>query len=199
MRCIALAALVVVFTLAGSVPGQQDKTKKKYPVEEIVGQSAPDFGTDFAINGEKTSLAGLKNKVVLVDFWAVWCGPCRVVFPNLIKLHETYQSKGLEIVGLTRYYQRYEAFKDGKLVAVKEKDKKVSREDEQKMLADFVKHYKLPYRIQTTADAFAKYKVNAIPTALLIDKKGTVRLVKVGSSPAGMKELEAKIKELLAE
>lgn len=85
-------------------------------------------------------------------------------------------------------------------MTVKEKGKKVSAEVEQKMLGDFVKHYKLPYRIQTIkTEDFKSYKVTAIPTAMLIDRKGTVRLVKIGSGPAGLKALEEKIKELLDE
>jgi thiol-disulfide isomerase/thioredoxin len=200
MRRVGLAALLVAFTLAGGTPAQEDKTKKKPSPADLVGKPAPDFTADFALNGEKMSLAGLKGKVVLVDFWAVWCPPCKAAFPSLTKLHENYNKKGLEIVGLTRYYERYEGFKDGKLVTVKEKGKKVSNQVEQEMLGTFVKHFKLPYRIQTVPPSdFTKYHVSGIPTAVLIDRKGTVRSVKVGFSEAGMKALEEKIKELLEE
>lgn len=194
MRRILLAALVCALGVCPSADAQADKSK--YPVLALEGKEAPAFATDFAINAPKATLNDLKGKVVLVDFWAVWCPPCRAAFPSLIKLHEDYNKKGLEIVGLTKYYGRNE-FKLGKLTTVKTK---VSQEDEREMLKAFVKHHKLPYRIQISPAAFTDYKVGPIPTALLIDKKGTIRMVKVGFSPTvGMKAVEEKIKALLDE
>jgi thiol-disulfide isomerase/thioredoxin len=193
MRRILLAALVCTAALSGSAPAQGDKTK--YPVLTLEGKEAPAFSTDFAINANKATLTDLKGKVVLIDFWAVWCGPCVAVFPELSRLHRDYGPKGLEVVGVTRYYKNRD-FKDGKLVAAKEP---LKPEQEQEMLKAFARHHKLPYRIQTSEDAFKAYKITAIPSAVLIDKKGTVQMVKVGSSKAGIKALEEKIKALLDE
>lgn len=195
MRRSVLFVLLAALVVSASVAPGQTPDPSKYPVVGLKGKNAPGFDSDFAINGTKTSLPDLKDKVVLLDFWAVWCGPCRAVFPDLARLHKEYNGKGLEIIGVTRYYKKYE-FKDGKLAKAAEE---LGTEDEQKMLASFVSHFKLPYRIQTSTNAFANYKITGIPTAVLIDKKGVIQLVKIGAGKAGIKELEGKIKELLAE
>jgi thiol-disulfide isomerase/thioredoxin len=139
-------------------------------------------------------LKDLKGKVVLLDFWAIWCGPCQATFPHLTKMHNEYHKRGLEIIGLTTHYKGYD-FKDGKLFRTKEA---MSKEDEQKMLERFVKFHKLPYRIQTVDRSdLNKYMIRALPTAVLIDQKGKVVMVKVGAGPANADALEGKIKELL--
>lgn len=188
--------LLATMVFATTAPGQDTRTDKtKSGPAMLEGKDAPAFTPDFALNGEKATLANLEGKVVLVDFWAVWCGPCRAVFPQLTSLHKKYHGKGLEIVGLTRYYERFD-FKNGKLAKL---DSKLDRKQEQAMLQSFVSHYKLPYRIQTVSPAdFARYHVRGIPTAVLIDRKGKVRMVKVGAGKSAT-ALEDMIKKLLAE
>lgn len=194
MLRILLTALIIASV---SLPnGAIAQAKKKRPEVGMVGKEAPEIKPLFALNGDKATLADLKGKVVLLDFWAVWCPPCKVLFPQLRTLHETYGKDGLEVVGLTLYYQTH-VFKGGKVVRVK---KPISADEEHKMLEDFTSHHKMPYRVQTVSSAdLAKYKVAAIPVAFLLDRKGTIRHVRIGATPEGLKELEAKIKELLAE
>ncbi|GAB4369872.1 MAG: hypothetical protein Kow0042_11820 [Calditrichia bacterium] len=61
---------------------------------------APDFVL-YNQDGEKIALSDYKGKVVIVDFWATWCGPCRMEIPGFVKLRKKYHQKGMEIIGIS--------------------------------------------------------------------------------------------------
>jgi len=175
---------------------------KEDPYKALIGKRAPDFKGEFSLNGKPTKLSDLKGKVVLLDFWAVWCGPCVATFPHLREWHNEYKDKGLEIIGVTTYFKDF-AFnkKTGKL---EEAQQELSKEQEQKMLADFAAHHKLEYHLtvvpQKENDKVSDdYKVEGIPHAVLIDRKGVVRMIKVGAEEENAKDLAKMIKQLLAE
>jgi thiol-disulfide isomerase/thioredoxin len=195
MRTLLL--LLGILGLAASDPVSAQAPKQpKYPTKEWIGKTLPEPKSDFALNGDKVRLAELKGKVVLVDFWAVWCAPCRGIFPTVNRLHETYKDKGLEVLALTTYYAKND-FKDGKLVKPKAP---LTPQAEQEMLERFATHFKMSYRIQTMPrEQFVAYKVFAIPQAMLLDRTGKVRHVLVGGNPAEWKTMETKIQELLKE
>lgn len=199
---LVLFAALSLF-LAGVPASAADEPKEKEdPHAVLLDKPAPDFKGDFALNGKPTSLSDLKGKVVLLDFWAVWCGPCIRTFPHLRDWHAEYKDKGLEILGVTSYYEVIGFDKEtGKVARAKDK---LTATQEQDMIKDFAAHHKLDHRLMTlSADERAKvyeaYKVKGIPTAVLIDRKGNVRLVKVGSGEANAEALEGMIKELIAE
>lgn len=132
--------------------------------------------TDFTLeqlgNG-KITLSAQKGKVVLVDFWATWCPPCRAAIPHLIKLHNTYSDQGLVILG-------------------------ISLDQDQSALKKFVQETNIPYPILIGNNEVAKaYDVQGIPTLVLYDKKGKQVLREVGFNEANISKLEAKIIELL--
>ena len=99
---IAILALVLAFGCARS--GTEEKGvgagKGAVPANAgAIGSKAPDFElTD--LSGKKVQLSDFQGKVVILDFWATWCGPCRMEIPNFVKLQTKYGDK-LAIVGLT--------------------------------------------------------------------------------------------------
>jgi thiol-disulfide isomerase/thioredoxin len=199
---VLLLALGVGLVLVGDPLSAADKEDSH---AALIGKPAPDFKGDFALNGKPTSLSDLKGKVVLLDFWAVWCGPCVSTFPHLIEWNKEYKDKGLEVIGVTMYnfeFNRKIGFdkEGGKLKALKEANK----DTEQAMLKEFAAHHKLDYRLMTVPrdemkKVFGEYKVQGIPQVVLIDRKGDVRLVKVGSGEANAKAIGDMIKKLIAE
>lgn len=166
----------------------------------MIGQPAPEIDPMEWINGEPFStLKDLQGKVVLIDFWAVWCGPCVATFPHLKHLDQEYKDKGLTILGVTRQYNmRW----DENTENYARSQTPVELEDEMNMLNKFVAKHQLTHRTMVTpekSDMQARYAVTGIPHAVLIDKQGIVRLVKVGSGSQNAEEIESMIKKLLDE
>lgn len=132
--------------------------------------------TDFTLEqmgGGKITLSQQKGKVVLVDFWATWCGPCRAAIPYLINIYNTYKDQGLQVLG-------------------------VSLDQERSALDKFVKDQPIPYPIlYGDKDVARAYDVQGIPTMVIFDKKGKIAYREVGFSPENIDSLKAKISQLL--
>src|SRR5262245_17674112 len=192
---VAAAALALFLTSSMSQAAEEKDAG-------LVGKPAPDIQGDFGLNGKPVTMKELKGKVVVLDFWAVWCGFCYDTIPHLVEMNKEYKGKGLEIIGLTSYYQTVGFNKDtgrGKRL-----DAKMSKEDEQAMLKELAAHHKMDYRIQAVDQAEMKsilkeYKITGFPTVIVIDRKGVVRLVKVGAGKANNEAVEKMVKELVAE
>ncbi len=124
------------------------------------------------LNGKEVSLADYKGKVVLINFWATWCGPCIHEMPTLEKLYQTYKSKGFEIIGLTI------TSKEKQIVA------KVSKTG-------------VTYPILLNAEpAVGKYGgFSSIPQTFIINRDGDIVKHIVGPRP--YKVFETEIKKLL--
>ncbi len=156
-----------------------------------VAASAPalrDIVADEWIDQAPVKLANLRGRVVLLDFWATWCGPCRVTFPRLQRWHESYKDKGLVILGVTNFFGHAEG-------------KQLTQPQEVAYLRDFKKRFHIPYGF-AVADSSVNdrnYSVSSIPTSFLIDRRGVVRLISVGSSDEEAAILNKMIKKLLEE
>jgi len=142
---------------------------------ELIGKPAPTFSVSSA-NGKGTvSLASLKGKVVVVDFWATWCNPCKESFPKLQELYTKYQSNGLEIVGF-------------------------SEDDENQGIAEFGQAHgavKFPIGWDNGKAIAGQYKPPTMPTSFIIDKNGIVRFAHVGYHDNDQDEIEKELKTLL--
>ncbi len=126
------------------------------------------------IDGNAISLADFKGKVVLLDFWATWCMPCKVEMPNVIRIHKKYNKKGFEIIGISL-----------------DKDKGA--------LERFVKDNEMNWPQCFDGQGWnsgvaTKYKVRSIPTTYLIGKKGKIRYRSLRG-----KELEEAVEKLVNE
>jgi thiol-disulfide isomerase/thioredoxin len=168
---------------------------------KLVGKDAVPLNVQAWVNGAPLTEADLKGKVVLLDFWAVWCGPCIRSFPELRQWHEQYADKGLTIIGLTDYFN-YAWNEETGLAAKSESE--VSPEQEQAMLQKFATHHKLPFRIgiqagiRTLDSEMAKYyKVNGLPYVVIIDQQGKVRLLRDGSGEQNAKDITELLEKML--
>jgi peroxiredoxin len=124
-----------------------------------VGEPAPDFSLQ-DLPGHATSLASYRGqKVVLLDFWATWCPPCRMSMPGLQKLEEDFKGRGLEILS-------------------------VNQGEASDEVRHFIDRKKYSFHVVLDQDltVAGKYGVKSIPTLVLVDKKGVVQRISVGYS-----------------
>ncbi len=131
---------------------------------------APDF-TLTNLSGQKKTLSDYRGKVVIVDFWATWCPPCRMTIPVLIRLQEKYGEKGLVILGIS--LDDPQQFPDKYITAFKEKYK--------------INYLILRYNAKVMGDYFGT-ETPAIPTMFVVDRKGRIRDKIVGYQPDALEK-----------
>lgn len=170
-----LAALGETYNVVPEAPGE-------------AANKAPEIVATEWIDQKPVKLADLRGQVVLLDFWATWCGPCHYTFPKLRELHDKYKDKGLVILGTTKYWGGV-------------KGPMMSPKDELSYLKRFKKAERLPYGfvVNTGDDNDINYGVTAIPTAVLIDRRGIVRYISVGVSETDNDTLGMMVDKLLKE
>lgn len=142
---------------------------------ELVGKPGPDFSVDTANGQGKVSLSGLKGKVVIVDFWATWCDPCKKSFPKLQDLYTKYQASGLEIVGFSE------------------------DDDNSPDIAAFGTSHgsKFPLAWDDGKSVASQWKPPSMPSSFIVDRNGIVRFAHLGYHDGDEAEIEKELKSLL--
>lgn len=152
-------------------PSQDDMLRM-----DLVGAFAPAWRDVATVSGGfPASVGAMRGHVVLLDFWATWCAPCRVAIPKLDALQARFGAQGLSVLG-------------------------VSTEDAQDVAA-FTRNMGMRYGVASDPHGATtrSYGVVSLPTLVVIDKRGVVRDVAVGYDPGGDARLEATVRTLLAE
>ena len=131
------------------------------------------------INGKSRKLSDYSGKVLVVDLWATWCGPCRQEIPHLVEVAEEYKSKGVEVLGLTTE----------------------DPETDAQLVKEFSERFKINYPIGWADMSMAEGLMNGrngIPQTIIIGRDGKVKKHFVGFSPAMGAQMRAVLDEALA-
>lgn len=148
----------------------------------------PELEAENWVEQQPVKLSDLRGQVVLIDFWAPWCGPCRYTLPNLSRWHNAYKSKGLVILGVTKYYGH-------------DDQQELEPAQELVYLKNFRTRNRLPYGFVVSGSNKNEfnYGVFSIPISYLIDRKGVVRYISLGASEVEIELLGELIKKLVDE
>ena len=154
---LRFAAIAGVAALLGLVACSPTKPVRSAVRDESKRKPAPNFALKDA-NGKVVHLADYKGKVVLLDFWATWCGPCAVEIPWFTEFQRKYKDQGFEVVGVSM------------------------DDDGWKAITPFVQQKKINYRVvlgdDKTGDQYGG--LEALPTTFVIDRYGRIASVHVG-------------------
>jgi thiol-disulfide isomerase/thioredoxin len=148
-------------------PTQMKRSETGFKVK--TGDAAPAFALKDA-QGREVTLESLKGRVVVLDFWATWCGPCKAAMPAIQKIHESYANEPVSVFGINVSERKPEAG------------------------AEYFKEKKYTYGCLLAGESLANdYGVSGIPTLVVIGKDGKIALLEMGFSPEGEQGLRLAI------
>lgn len=144
---------------------------------QSIGEKAPDFSGN-SFTGEEIKLSDFKNKILILDFWASWCSPCRKEMPFLIELHEKFENKDFEIIAIN----------------IDTKESKA-----QNFLEKLEIKPNFPLLWDKSSKIPPKFKLETMPTTYLIDKKGNIRFIHKGFKESYKEEFLTELEVLFNE
>ncbi|MDZ4802438.1 MAG: TlpA disulfide reductase family protein [Bryobacteraceae bacterium] len=172
-RVLVIAGLVVGIA-AVTTMSRQDSAPRLISVKPAAKRTPMPAFSWPSMSGHKWSMSEHKGKIVLVNFWATWCGPCRVETPDLVRVYEKYKGRGVTIAAVSM------------------------DEDPAKVVPRFVERYRMEYPVLVPApDSPITEAIQSLPTSFLVDTQGRVARTWVGMLHE--EELIMNIDELLAE
>ena len=162
MRFFVPATVALILAGCGKAP------------QSTEARPAPSFDLP-SVEGGRVSLASLKGKVVVLDMWATWCGPCIAEMPDYAEFARKNQPRGVEVVGIV--------FASG----------------EPQEVQDFVREHRIPYRQLLGPDELLdSFGANSgFPTTFVIDAQGMIRLKLLGAAPQKFEKLQKAVDEAL--
>lgn len=169
---VALAIALMVAPATAQAQSQEDQIKATTLVHQ--GDKAPDFTVEM-FDGEQVKLSDLKGKVVLINFWATWCPPCRQEFTRVEKdLIERFKGKDFVFLPISRGEKKatVEKFRDQM-------------------------NYTFPMGLDPKQDVYKKYASNYIPRNFIVGKDGKVIYVSVGYEPEEFNQMLKVIEQAL--
>lgn len=144
-RMVIPVFLLLACSNSKEKPKEKSEIKKKSTFIEVADFTLP------ALNGGRISLSDFKGKVIILDFWATWCGPCRVEMPGFVELQTEYGERGLQILGVSLDGGRKES------------------------VVEFCERYYVDYPIlMDNGEVARSFNVIAIPTTYIIDREGNL-------------------------
>ena len=168
--------IAILWTVASRVPSAVGAPLSLSPSPRE-GFLAPDFTLD-TLDGSKVTLSELRGKVVVVNFWATWCPPCRAETPALEKSYEQYKDSGVVILGVN-----------------------LTNQDVISEVESFVQEFSLTYPILLDRDGTVSstlYQIKGLPSTFFVNREGIIRTVLVGG-PMSETFIRSKIEALLKE
>ena len=162
--------LIVLLCLVGLYVFSRHRTPQPKPAAS--GNLAPDF-TVTDLDGRKLTLSDFKGKVVLLNFWATWCAPCRTEIPHFVEMQNKYGPQGFQVIG-------------------------ISMDDNAKPVREFYQQYQLNYPVAVGDDKLAERfgGILGLPVNFILDREGRVHAKHLGATDVSV--FDDEVSELLA-